>query len=95
MKCISLILAACTFLAGIVAAVYWYRASKIQIEFSDPPEIEAPTVGDILLLRQEAIRLSINSAFQRNGAFNKIAAVWTGITALLAALSTVLGAIPN
>ena len=84
---ISILFASLGFITAAIAASYWFRASRKngptpqQIFFAD----ESMRVG----LLMAAQHVSIYSA-----KLNSYAAVWTGISALLCAISSVVGALP-
>jgi hypothetical protein len=90
MKGLELGLAILACLTGIVAAVYWYRSSKVQIipvwpggPFGpiEPGEMEASQYGWI------AGMMEANSSA---AALNAKAALWTGVSVLMAAAASIV-----
>lgn len=81
LKCLAVALAALGLAAAIIAAVYWWKASRVGIpnpvaSSSDVPEIHI---------------LGTQVAFNEPARFNSHAAIWTGVTAILSATASVLG----
>ncbi len=89
---LKLALALLTLISAVISAVYWFKSSRLEIEtvyrgdlpsISDVPELHIMTaqvdVFKILQVMNEACRL------------NKWASIWTGIAALLGAVTTISG----
>jgi hypothetical protein len=70
--------------AAIVAAIYWWRASRIAI----PPTVVS--MSDV----PELHILGTQVAYNESSRLNSRAAVWTGIAAIFSAVASVLGALP-
>ena len=83
LKFLSIALASLGLAAAIVAAAYWWRASRVHI-----PETAA-SISDV----PEQYILSTQVAYNESSRLNSVAAVWTGIAAILSALGSVLGAV--
>jgi hypothetical protein len=92
MKVGGIVTAVAALIAGLIAAWYWYRSSKVQIEpmwpqgpmgLVEPGEVEASQggwIGGTLL------------AFSASADLNSKAALWTAGSVVLAAISSVLSA---
>lgn len=97
---LSLSLAIVAFGTGIVAAVYWFRASIVEIptdwgiHSSKPLKAGAriPTVDE--LNAYVSWIFAIKDAFEKSSRLNKSAATWTAIAVLLGTLATVSGILP-
>ena len=80
MKTTAIVLDVIAFLFGVVAAWFWWKASRVTV--SDPyPQDGASRgteMGDFVM---PTIR-----AFEQNARWNKIAAILTGISVLFGAL---------
>jgi hypothetical protein len=66
---------------AIVAATYWWKASRVAIQNI------AASISDV----PELYTLSTQVAFNESSRLNAIAAVWTGLAALPSAAASVLG----
>jgi hypothetical protein len=67
--------------AAIIAARYWWKASRVGIYES------AASISDV----PEQYILSIQVAFNESSRLNSLAAIWTGIAAVLSAAASVFG----
>jgi hypothetical protein len=85
-KILSIAFACLGLITAMVAAWYWFKASALPY----------PT-GDSIIYAQEIdhrILLGISQGIsRRSGKLNGRAAIWTGISAILSALSAVVGAL--
>ena len=85
-KLVSIVSAFLAAILGFIAAAYWYRASKVQIEPSwgrtEPAEADASHAG---------WTMGIMQAYNASADLNKAAALWTAASVGLGALSTLLG----
>jgi hypothetical protein len=80
-------------LAGIYASWLWYQASKIEMPPFDPPLASMSDAPELHLLDMTVRQ---NEAFYRlaiSGQLNAKAAGWTGLAALLTAISVLIGAL--
>jgi hypothetical protein len=68
--------------AAIVAAAYWWKASKMAIQNSNASISDVP----------ELYIMNAQIAFNESSRLNSRAAIWTGAAAILSALSAVSGA---
>jgi hypothetical protein len=86
-----LLLDAATLATAIIAAYYWFKSSRIPI-----PELEEPiaSISDApilhILIAQVHIG-SIMSATRESSRLNSAAAIWTGVSALLSAVTAIAG----
>jgi hypothetical protein len=80
-RIIALLFALAGLVCAIVAAIYWFRASK---EYPSEP---VQSIGDAPELHILNTQVSIGKA----GALNAKAARWTGAAAILSALGSVIG----
>jgi hypothetical protein len=71
-----------------VAAMYWFKSA------SPPPRPDDESVRDYPEIHTLTGRVDlekIRNALQVSARFNRIAAIWTGISALLSAATTLVG----
>jgi hypothetical protein len=90
MKLIGLLFALIALFSGLVSAYYWYRASLVKIAPAWKLEIE----GD----REKNIMGWVTGnmiAFRESGILNKQAALWTAVTVLFGAISSLLGVLSS
>jgi hypothetical protein len=74
------------FVTAAIAARYWFKASALPYPTGDSVMYAKDIDRRILLgISQDILR--------RSGKLNGRAAVWTGISALLSAISSVIGAV--
>ena len=69
--------------AAIVAASYWWRASRVA------PAEQVASISDV----PELHIMGTEVAFNESSRLNSIAAIWTGIAAILSAIGSVLGVV--
>ncbi len=92
---ITTVLAFTTLLVGLRASLLWYRASKVEII----PETKSPWRGTIdpmnyasyIAGEESKRRIAIEKAYQRSGALNANAALWTAIAVFAGTLTTLAG----
>jgi len=90
MKYVGLVLALFAFGAGLIAARYWYSASKVQII---PVWEESGVIEPVMPDQSNADWIvGLIATAQKAGRLNKIAAVWTAISVSLGTASAVAGA---
>ncbi|WP_316187413.1 MULTISPECIES: hypothetical protein [unclassified Bradyrhizobium] len=80
-KYLSIAAALLGLAAAIVAAAYWWRASRVAIRNS------AASISDV----PELYIQSTQVAFNESSRLNAHAAIWTGLAALLSATAAVFG----
>ncbi|MBB5053475.1 hypothetical protein HNQ36_003475 [Afipia massiliensis] len=68
-----------------MAAIYWWKASRVDI-----PHTAAASISDV----PELYILNTQVAFNESSRLNCRAAVWTGLAAVLSAIASVLGVLP-
>ena len=81
LKAAAIALACLGLVAAIVAARYWWKASRVDIPRT------AASISDV----PEQYILSTQVAFNESSRLNSRAAIWTGIAAVLSAMASVLG----
>jgi hypothetical protein len=85
-KYVSVVFALLGFATAAIAAWYWFKASALPY-----PK------GDDLMYAKEIDRRILLGISQdisrRSGKLNSRAAIWTGVSALLSAISSVIGAV--
>lgn len=69
--------------AALIAAIYWRRASRVDITHT------AASISDV----PEQYILSTQVAFNESSRLNSRAAVWTGVAAVLSAIASVFGVV--
>jgi hypothetical protein len=90
MKFASLSFAILALVTGLIAAYYWYQASKVEVVplWQELGTIEPLGGGDTHWI------VGMLKAAQKSGALNKLAALWTAASVALSAFSAVIGAWP-
>lgn len=88
-----LVVAIAGFVAGLIAAFYWYRASQVNF-------VPFEKVGGVIrrlnpLDDPQHWIIAIDKTLQKSGKRNRIAAIWTAVSLLLSALAAVLSALPQ
>jgi hypothetical protein len=85
-KYVSVAFALLGFVTAAIAAWYWFRASALPYPTGDSVMYAKEPDRSILLgIAQDISR--------RSGELNSRAAIWTGVAALLSAISSVIGAV--
>jgi hypothetical protein len=77
----AIALACFGLVAAIVAASYWWRASRVEIPQSSASITDVPAL----------YIMSTQVAFNESSRLNSIASVWTGAAAILSAAASVVG----
>jgi hypothetical protein len=98
----SILFALAALVAGLIAAHYWLKASKIEIDpgwrvgypASPADALRSIEPADIQLSQMQWITETMK-AIQESGDLNKIAARWTAVAVVFAAVSSVLGALAS
>lgn len=81
LKSVAIVLALLGLGAAIIAARYWWKASRVTI-----PETAA-SITDV----PELYIMGTQVAFNESARLNQVAAIWTGIAALLSSAASVAG----
>jgi hypothetical protein len=81
LKFLAVVFALFGLAAAIVAAGYWWRASRVGIAQSNTSISDVP----------ELYTMSTQVAFNESSRLNSIAAIWTGVAAVLSAAASVMG----
>jgi hypothetical protein len=85
-----LVAAIASFIAGLVAVRYWFRASQVSFEpFEEYRGVLRPLNP---LHDPEHWVGAINQTLRESGRRNRIAAIWTAVSVFLSALAAVLSA---
>jgi hypothetical protein len=90
MKCISIGLAVCSLVFGLVAAFYWYRSSTVKPDPGWTRENPEPVVPEI---RQMVWNSAILTAVTVSADLNKLAAIWTALSVALAGAASIFGSL--
>ena len=87
----KIMLALATFASAIIAAWYWFKSSRIKVE--SVATAEGASISDVLELHMGAQTdiFTILHALRESSRLNKLAAVWTGVSAILTAVAAVTG----
>jgi hypothetical protein len=85
----KLIPAFLTFVSAIISAVYWFKSSvNIESAYTD----NLPSISDVpelhIMIAREGI-FNMHKVMNETCRLNKWAAIWTGIAALLGAVTTI------
>ncbi|MFG1359961.1 hypothetical protein [Xanthobacter pseudotagetidis] len=92
---ISYIFGIISTICAFIASFYWFKASAIEIvpqwSRDRSPDLTAEPIDRILA--SDGWIVGANLALQEGGRLNKAAALWSGISALAAAASMLLGQI--
>jgi hypothetical protein len=83
---IAIICAVASLVAAVRAAYLWYQSAKVRIEPAWKLDIRGPVDRDVMT--------GTMTAFHQASRLNRRAAIWTGVVALLGAISAVAGALP-
>lgn len=90
MKIAEITLAILAFVTGLVAAGYWYRASKVTADPGwDPNGLAEPGVHSAA---QDAWIAAMLQSASESARLNKIAALWTAVSIFLTAISAIAAA---
>jgi hypothetical protein len=90
MQYMSFALAITACATGIVAAVYWYRASAVKVA----PATKNLIVGGGMATGTEPFLTGVINATKEASALNRIAAIWTALSVGLSGISTMIGQWP-
>jgi transcription initiation factor TFIIIB Brf1 subunit/transcription initiation factor TFIIB len=90
-RVITIGVAVVTLGTAVAAAVLWFRSAMVET-----PEVEEPvaSISDVPEVHIQTAVVNLNNlrtAMDRSANLNKKAAVWTGISALLGAATTIAG----
>lgn len=90
MKVVSIVLALLALAAGLLAAWYWRKSSKVLFVPAYPTEtgLASPSFN-----QAEAWIPAVINTFQKAGRLNMIAAQWTAAAVALGAAASVVGAL--
>jgi hypothetical protein len=91
---LPLISASLTFVSAVIAAVYWFRSSRIRpktVSTENGPSIS--DIPEVHILAAQVDIFGIHDVINEISRLNKLAAIWTGISALLGAVTTMSGLI--
>lgn len=87
MKVAEIAIAILAFATGLVAAWYWYRASKITADPGwGPNGLAEPGVHSAA---QDAWIVAMLQSASESARLNKIAALWTAVTVALTGISSI------
>lgn len=87
MKIAEIAIAILAFVTGLVAAWYWYRASKITADPGwGPNGLAEPGVHSAA---QDAWIAAMLQSASESARLNKIAALWTAVTVALTGISSI------
>jgi hypothetical protein len=80
-----------TLATAIIAAYYWFKSSRIPI-----PELEEPvtSISDAPAVHIRTAKVHIElimSSTKESSRLNAAAAIWTGVSALLSAVTAIAG----
>jgi len=88
----KIMLALATFASAIIAAWYWFKSSRIKVE--SVATAEGASISDVLelhIMGAQTDIFTILHALRESSRLNKLAAVWTGVSAILTAVAAVTG----
>jgi hypothetical protein len=86
-----LLLSLATLATAVLAAYYWFKSSRIPIFELDEPVASISDAPESHVLVAKVHIASLMAASKESSALNKVAALWTGVSALLGAITTVVG----
>lgn len=78
-------LAVATFVTAVVAAVYWFRSAALEVEGLDQPTASITDAIEKHTLTAVVNMNLLHKAMNESARLNRSAAIWTGVSALLAA----------
>ncbi len=88
---VTVLLALAALVAAIVSAVYWFKSAAVPTKQFDEPVASIGDVPEDHILTAVANANFVREAMAESCRLNKLAAIWTGISALLGASTTVAG----
>jgi hypothetical protein len=93
LKFASIAMAVLALITGIVAARYWYRSSKVDIEPIWPTGAGGPVEPGEHEDSQDGWIGGALTAFSESARLNAKAAVWTAASVVFAAIASILSAL--
>jgi hypothetical protein len=90
MKCVSISLAVCALVSGLVAAFYWYQSSIVKADPGWTRDNQEPVVQE---LKQMAWNSAILAASTTSADLNKTAALWTALSVALGGVANIVGSL--
>jgi hypothetical protein len=92
---VILILASATLVTAIVAAIYWFKSAGVPTPYFVEPIASLDDAPEQHIMSAEANTGGLHKAMSDSARLNKRAAVWTGVSALLGAVTTAFGTLPQ
>jgi hypothetical protein len=86
-------LALATLGTASVAAVFWFRSAVLSSERFDEPVASISDTPEQHIQASIAYILSIHQTLNQSCRLNKLAAIWTGVAAVLGAITSIYGAL--
>jgi hypothetical protein len=89
-KCVSIGLAVCSVIFGLIAAFYWYQSSIVKPDPGWSVENPEPVVPEIKhMVWNSAILTAVTTAAD----LSKIAAIWTALSVALGGAASIVGSL--
>ncbi len=86
-----LALAFSTLATGVVSAIYWFKSAAIPTPEFEEPIASVSDAPELHIISAVANAGILHAAMNQSAKLNKHAAIWTGISALLGAVTTASG----
>jgi hypothetical protein len=86
-----IVLGAGTMITSAIAALNWFRSASPPPESLKDPDVSISDSPEVYTIAGRVEMDGIRRALQASARFNRIAAMWTGISALLSAATTLVG----
>lgn len=80
-----------TAVSALIAAIYWYLSSRPKPTASVPPSASVSDNPEIHILQAHVGLYDIHAALRDASLLNAKAAIWSGVAALLGAITSMLG----
>jgi hypothetical protein len=90
MMYVNIGLAVCALGSGLIAAWYWYQSSAIQPDPGWTTQNPEPVDQE---LRQIAWNTAMLDAMTKSAGLNKVAALWTAVSAGLGGMASIVGSL--
>ena len=82
-----------TLVSAVTAAVYWFKSALVRSEEFEEPIASITDAPEQHIQATQFYASCIHQMLNESSRLNKHAAIWTGISAVLGALTSVYGAL--
>ena len=85
-----MVLAVVTVITAVAAAVYWFKSAAVKVQTVDEPTASMTDAIEEHTLAAVVNMNFLREAMNKSARLNRLAAIWTGVSAVLAALTTIV-----